>query len=109
MTRLLRIAVAVVFLPTGAWAQTSAEYAVMGKKVTAVFECAALAQLAGDADEQKRLFTRGYEQGKTFIEALRSGKIEKQDVDQVPVCSSTGQLPISCLDGYGSLIPTTTK
>jgi hypothetical protein len=56
MTRWLRVAMAVVFLPTGAWAQTSAEYAVMGKKVIAV-----------------------------FIEALRSGKIEKQDVDQVPI------------------------
>jgi hypothetical protein len=57
----------------------------MGKKVIAAFECAALAQLAGDADEQKRLFTLGYEQAKTFIEALRSGKIEKQNVDQVPI------------------------
>ena len=39
-----------------------------------------LAGIAGDADQQKRLFTLGYEQGKTFIEALRSGKIERQDL-----------------------------
>jgi hypothetical protein len=79
------VAVGVAFLPAEAWAQTSAEYAGMGKKTIAAFECAALAQLAGDADQQKRLFTLGYEQGKTFIEALRSGKIEKQDLDQVPI------------------------
>jgi hypothetical protein len=79
------VAMVVAFLPTGAWAQTSAEYAAMGKKAFAAFECAALASGAGDADEQKRLFTLGYEQGKTFIEAARSGKIEKQDLDQVPI------------------------
>jgi hypothetical protein len=58
----------------------------MGRKVWAAFECAALAGIAGDADQQKRLFTLGYEQGKTFIEALRSGKIERQDLTrEVPV------------------------
>ena len=61
-------------------ARTSAEYALLGRKVWAAFECAALAGIAGDADQQKRLFTLGYEQGKTFIEALRSGKIERQDL-----------------------------
>ena len=63
-----------------ALARTSAEYALLGRRVWAAFECAALAGIAGDADQQKRLFTLGYEQGKTFIEALRSGKIERQDL-----------------------------
>jgi hypothetical protein len=67
-------------------ARTSAEYALLGRKVWAAFECAALAGIAGDADQQKRLFTLGYEQGKTFIEAQRSGKIERQDLTrEVPV------------------------
>jgi hypothetical protein len=67
-------------------AQTSKDYALMGRKAWAAFSCSALASVAGKADEQQRLFTLGYEQGKTFIEALRSGKIEKKDVDaEVPV------------------------
>jgi hypothetical protein len=66
-------------------AQTSKEYAVMGEKAYKAFRCSALASLAGDKfagnkDEQHRLFQLGYEEGKTFIEALRNGKIEGEDV-----------------------------
>jgi len=67
-------------------AQTSKDYAVMGKKAYAAFECAALASFARDEDEQHRLFQLGYDEGKTFLEALRNGKIEAEDVNStVPV------------------------
>ena len=56
----------------------------MGIKAWAAFSCSALAPMAGKADDQQRLFTLGYEQGKAFIEALRSGKIEEKDLYEVP-------------------------
>lgn len=36
---------------------------------------------AKDENEQRRLFDLGYEQGKKFIEALRNGKVESEDVN----------------------------
>jgi hypothetical protein len=73
--------------PDGATlAQTSKEYAMMGMKAWAAFECAALALTSDNAKENQRLFTLGYEQGRSFIHALRSGKLQRQDVDgNVPV------------------------
>jgi hypothetical protein len=65
-------------------AQTSKEYALMGTKAYKAFRCSALASFAGNKDEQHRLFQLGYEDGKTFIEARRNGKIEGADLSQVP-------------------------
>jgi hypothetical protein len=66
--------------------QTSKEYAMMAVKSWAAFECAALADVAHKKDQQQRLFDLGYQQGKVFIEALRSGKIDTEDVGgNVPV------------------------
>jgi hypothetical protein len=67
-------------------AQTSKEYALMGKKAYSAFECSMLASYARNDGEQRRLFEIGYAQGKTFIEALTSGKVKPEDVNStVPI------------------------
>ena len=67
-------------------AQASKEYALMGKNAYSAFECSLLASYARNESEQRRLFEIGYAQGKTFIEALTSGKIQPEDVkNTVPV------------------------
>jgi hypothetical protein len=62
-------------------AQTSKDYALMGKRAWVAFECAALALTAKNETENRRLFTLGYEQGKAFVQALQSGKIEEQHLN----------------------------
>lgn len=57
-----------------------------GRAVWSAFVCAALASHLNQEDEHKRLFEYGYDQGKEFIEAVRSGKITREDISkEVPV------------------------
>jgi hypothetical protein len=77
---------ALTFLSTETWGQTSKEYALMGRKLYAAFVCAALTDVTGEANEKNRLFNIGYEQGKIFINAVQSGKIQADDFNnQVPI------------------------
>jgi hypothetical protein len=70
---------------TESGAQTSHDYANMGRRLWAAFECAQWAHYAGRAEVETKLFKGGYEQGKAFIEALNAGKIEKSDLEsEVP-------------------------
>ncbi len=57
--------------------QTSKEYAVMGRQAWSAFECASLASVIGDVEEQERLFLFGYEQGKKFLAAVEAEKIQE--------------------------------
>lgn len=58
----------------------------MGRKAWSAFECSALASVIDRPEQQRRLFLLGYEQGKDFINALRTEKVEKEDVDRnVPI------------------------
>lgn len=67
-------------------AQTSKDYAVMGRVAWAAFECSSLAAQMKDPKEQERLFLLGYEQGKKFIEAVQSKKVERKDIStEVPI------------------------
>ena len=63
-----------------AHAETSAEYAMMGKKIWPSFICAVAAGILKDEEATKRLFNVGYEGGKKFIEALRDNKVTREDV-----------------------------
>jgi len=63
-----------------AMAQTSKDYAKLGRSAWNAFECSALASKAKNPQEQERLFRYGYDQGLRFIDAVRSGDIERQDV-----------------------------
>ncbi len=66
--------------------QTSKEYAVMGRQLWSAFQCASWASVTGDSEEQERLFLFGYAQGKTFLEALNSEKIQRDDISEnVPI------------------------
>src|SRR6476646_3281007 len=69
-------------VPANAFAQTSAEYAVMAKQAWANLDCAALANFADDTNEYRRLFTLGIRKGRTFWEASDKGKIEQQDYNR---------------------------
>lgn len=63
-------------------AKGSAEYAEMGKASWSAFECAVYAEKSKNSEEQGRLFIHGYNQGKLFIEAIKSKKIEAEDISK---------------------------
>jgi len=63
-------------------ATESSEFAEMGKASWSAFECAVYAEKSKNIEEQKRLFLHGYNQGKLFIEAIKSKKIEAEDISK---------------------------
>ena len=80
------VVLAFLVLPIQALGQTSQQYALMGKKLWAAFACAAVTDVVGDDAEENRLFKIGYEQGKTFLDAIKSGKVEQKDLNnEVPL------------------------
>lgn len=56
----------------------------MGEMCWIAFECSIYASFADDENSKSRLFKFGYRQGKSFLEALASGKIEKRDQESIP-------------------------
>jgi hypothetical protein len=72
-------------LPTILLGQTSEEYAAMGQKLWAAFECGALAEYANKPEESRRLYNLGYDQGKTLLDAFRSGKVDQQARSKLPI------------------------
>lgn len=71
-----------MFTSAQAAIKTSEEYAALSRRSWSAFECSALALIAGNTNEQRRLFTLGYESGKEFIEAVRAGKVEDHHARQ---------------------------
>jgi hypothetical protein len=69
-------------LTDAAMAQSSKDYAKLGRIAWNAFECSALASKSKNPQEQDRLFRYGYEQGLRFIDAVRSGDVERQDVSE---------------------------
>jgi hypothetical protein len=65
--------------------QTSEEYAPMGQKLWAAFECGALAEYADKPEESGRLYKMGYDQGKTLLDAFRAGKVDQQARSKLPI------------------------
>lgn len=63
--------------PSIAAAQSSRDFAVMGRTMWSAFECSSLASEMKSPNEQERLFSLGYKNGLTFIAALREQKIER--------------------------------
>ena len=58
----------------------------MAKSTWSAFECSALADQSQNKQEQERLFKYGYQQGLTFIDAIRENKINKEDLStEVPL------------------------
>src|SRR5262249_22045651 len=72
-------------LPTILLGQTSEEYAVMGQKLWAAFECGALVEYADKPEESARLYELGYDQGKTLLDAFRAGKVDQQARSKLPI------------------------
>jgi hypothetical protein len=68
----------VIILPSSA--QGSKEYAQLAKASWSAFECSSLASKAGNAGEQERLFLYGFKQGKKFISAVQSKKVNQKDL-----------------------------
>jgi hypothetical protein len=101
-------AIAGLFLaavPTVLLGQTSEEYAAMGQKLWAAFECGALAEHAGRFEESTRLYKMGYDHGKTLLDAFRAGKVDEQARGKLPpavlfMLDGEGQPSISSLGGY---------
>jgi hypothetical protein len=81
-------AIAALFLaafPTILLGQTSEEYAAMGQKLWAAFECGALAEYADKPEESRRLYNLGYDQGKTLLDAFRAGEVDHQARSKLPI------------------------
>jgi hypothetical protein len=72
-----------IAIATESSAQTSREYALMGQKLWATFECSQWASYADDKDEEVRLFKLGYGQGREFVEAAWSNKLNRQDLSDI--------------------------
>lgn len=83
---------AMLMLLAGAEAslQTSEDYAVMGATAWAAFQCSTLVDKTERVEERQELFDLGYVNGKAFIEAWQSGKIEAEHVYR--------RVPFSVLD-----------
>ena len=81
--RLLFSVSLLIAIATESSAQTSHEYALMGQKLWAAFECSQWASYADDKDEEVRLFKLGYGQGQKFVEAAWSNKFDRQDLNDV--------------------------
>ncbi|HZF98034.1 MAG TPA: hypothetical protein VEY92_07290 [Pseudoxanthomonas sp.] len=79
------------FCPT-ALAQGSDEYARMSRASWSAFECAALADVLGKTKDHERLFNYGYEQGKDFLEATRTDRVDQKDLHSI---SPTGFLMLA--------------
>ena len=77
--------VALLALPTGLFGQTSEEYAAMGQKLWAAFECGALAEYAGKIEESRKLYDLGYNEGKNLLDAIRARKVDEQAKSKVPL------------------------
>jgi len=69
-----------LFFSAPAGAESSNEYAQMGQKVWPAYSCSIAAELANKTEEAKRLFTVGYNNGITFLNALKEGKVKREDV-----------------------------
>ena len=81
--RLLFSVSLLIAIATESSAQTSHEYALMGQKLWAAFECSQWASYPDDKDEEVRLFKLGYGQGQKFVEAAWSNKFDRQDLNDV--------------------------
>ena len=68
------------------FAESSSDYAAMGKAAWSAFECSALAEKSKNPKEQERLFKYGYAQGLKFIEAIQAEKVKGEDLSKgVPI------------------------
>lgn len=56
-----------------------------GLTTWSAFSCATFASLAGDDNEQKRLFNVGYEAGSQFVGGLKDGTTGQADRENTPV------------------------
>jgi len=83
--RLSAIALFLAALPTVSFGQTSEQYGLMGQKLWAAFECGAFAEHAGRAEESRRLYKIGYDQGTAFVGAYKAGKVDQQARNNVPL------------------------
>lgn len=73
-------ALAAITIASPALAQpTSEEYALMGRKTFSLWSCTVLAGYSGNSAEAERLFNLGYETAKTFVEAVKDGKVKRED------------------------------
>jgi hypothetical protein len=67
-------------------ADVSKEFAAKARRVWVAFECAALADIAGEKNKAETFFTYGLREGRAFLEAAEANKIKKEDLNsQAPV------------------------
>lgn len=78
IVRMLLTFVGIFGTAAAAFSQTADDFSRMATKSWAAFECAALASFAGNFADGRSLTVRGYEAGYPVIEALRSGKIDRE-------------------------------
>jgi hypothetical protein len=73
-------AIAAIAIASPALAEpTSEEYAMMARKTFSAWACFSLADYTSNVAEAERLFTLGYESGKAVVEAVKAGKVKRED------------------------------
>lgn len=81
----LSILCLLVFVPPIATAQTSKDFAEMGTKSWAAFQCSSLSSAMKNEKEETRLFKTGYDEGKRFLTAVQAGKVTSDDLyNEIP-------------------------
>lgn len=74
--------VIVTFAPMSVGEETSEDLAKSSQRCWSAFQCAVLAEIIEDRENQEKLFIYGYEEGKRFLEAMRANKITQEDVSK---------------------------
>ena len=73
-------ALALLALCAPAAAQTSEDFAKMGTKTYSLWSCAVLTSYTKETQDGNKLFGLGYETGKIFVDAVKSGKAKREDL-----------------------------
>ena len=74
---------AISLTATAAFAEERRDYVSVSQAAFATLECSVLAAHARYNSEEKRLFSYGMEQTRLFIQAVRAGRVSKEDFNRI--------------------------
>ena len=81
--RFIAHCLAISFAATAAFAEERRDYVSVSQAAFATLECSVLAAHARYNSEEKRLFSYGMEQTRLFIQAVRAGRVSKEDFNRI--------------------------
>jgi hypothetical protein len=78
-----RLVFAIILLAYAPAAAASDEDARASRVMWIAFSCSTFAELAGEPEEQERLFRAGHRAGRQFFEAIEAGTITAEQIQEV--------------------------